>query len=141
MQCSDNIKTLLARSCVFFCRSSIPILLPAALAIANCFALKQTDFDRAADVEEVDGASDGGYAHHRDIICESMQSMLNELMSVAAAAPHPNILSCATMLSLLRQIENHLLVSVFNLLLRSGNDSACRFAPATPTHPAPPFCG
>jgi hypothetical protein len=67
-----------------------------------------------------------------------MRSMLNELMSVAAAAPHPNILSYAIMLSLLRQIDNHVLVSVFNSLLRSGNDSACRFPPEPSANPPPP---
>ncbi len=137
--CSDTIKAVVARACVSLCSCSTHILLPSATAIAQCFALRPSHFCHFdEDVTAASGSAAfctlgdvSARQHERDVIGASLREASRDAMS--APAPHKtDVLACGIMLSLLKQGDDALLLSIFLHLLRSGNDGACRWG--QPSH-------
>jgi hypothetical protein len=135
-RCSDRIKARVSRSCVSLCSCCVRILLSSAASVAQCFALRQTDFEHAFDdpTQRIAvGVSADQRVRNRGIIGENIRKFLREDLSEATASSQANILACSIMLSLMREIDNTLLLTAYHFLIRGGNDAACRF-PLLCTH-------
>jgi hypothetical protein len=81
-------------------------------------SITAADFDKDAQAREL------------DLIGQRSQVALHEAMS-SAPPPQAAIASLGIMLSVLRRIDDALLLSVFSFLARCGNFSACRLRPFT----------
>jgi hypothetical protein len=103
--------------------------LSSATSVAQCFALRQTDFEHAFDDLTQRIAVVDQRMRNRSIIGENIRAFLREDLSEALASSQSNILACSIMLSLLREIDNTMLLSAYDFLIRSGNDAACRSPP------------
>jgi hypothetical protein len=125
--CSDIIKARVSQCCVSLCGSGIRILLLSATSIAHCFALCQANFERTFDDIIPAACSADKFVQNRKIIGRELRKALQEAMSEEVAPAHADILAYGIMLSLLREIDNTLLMSVYNFQLRCGNDASCRF--------------
>ncbi len=105
-------------------------MLLSATSIAHCFALSQADFERAFDDTAVAGCCADELVHDREKIGRNLREALQKAMSEAMTPSHADILAYGIMLSLLREIDKTLLMSVFNFQLRCGNDASCRYPSA-----------
>jgi hypothetical protein len=124
--CSEEIKVDLSRCCFSLLNSistsSLHVLPPSVTSIVHCFALMPIHFDGVHSLFDADTDS-----HECAAIGKLLRKELREALPSFPAPPQANILAFSIILSLLRQIESSLLLSVFIMLLRCGNDAACRF--------------
>jgi hypothetical protein len=126
---SAEIKADVSRSCVSLCLCSVRILLPSATSIVQCFALLPIDFDCMHDNNSASDFDKAARARELDLVGQRATVALQEAMSSAPAPPQAAIASLGIMLSVLRRIDQALLLSVFNFLALCGNFSACRLRP------------